>query len=75
MFYVLIVVAFLLNGDPVPLIKVMPLDCGGDDAIALAHENSVSTGNAIQDTVLWDCKPVTGPGPQRHIPGKDEALF
>lgn len=74
MVYVLVVVAFLLNGDPVPLIAITDeAGCGAYAATMLANDNAVKTGAEIQDLVLWDCKQVTSPGPQRHIPGKDEA--
>jgi len=69
--HALVVVVFLLNGEPVLLGEIIPMDkeCGEDQAKELAS----SMGFMIQDDILWDCKEVTSPAPIKHVPGRDEA--
>lgn len=70
----MIVVLFLSNGEPVILAKLLSADSPCNEQVAVAFAMA-STTVRIQDYVLWNCVPVTSPGPLKPalLPGQVEA--
>jgi hypothetical protein len=71
LWHALVVVVFLMNGQPVLTGELIPADqeCGPDQAKELAE----ALGVEYQNEILWQCRPVTSPGPVRHVPQMNEA--
>lgn len=73
-YHALIVVIFLLNGEPVLLGSMIPEghDCGEVEAKELAS----ASGLNFQDDILWDCLEITSPGPVKlyRPPRQDEVV-
>jgi hypothetical protein len=78
---VMVLVAYLTNGTPLPNTFYMPIDHACDDATALEYlkviEQSLPAGHSIQAEFHYHCAPedAIAPGPSRaaHIPQDDEA--
>lgn len=85
MITVLVIVAYLTNGTPLPNFFVIPADHPCNNEVALDYTQrfivpSLGNGAAIQtpeEAMVFVCLPVpAGPGPgpaMRHIPTEDEA--
>ena len=79
---VLLLVVFLLNGEPRAHVVTLAPDvlCDAAEAVNLAHRVEAQLAEPIQDEILWRCLPVRSPGPAaapdapRHrVPNRDEA--
>lgn len=79
---VLLLVVFLLNGEPRAHTAMLAPDvvCDAAQAVYFAHQFEAQLGERIQDEILWQCLPVPSPSPAaapdalpRHIPNQDEA--
>jgi len=62
---ILLLVVFLLNGEPQAYAVTLSPDisCDAAQAVTFAHQVEIQLNEAIQEEVLWQCMPVRSPGP------------
>ena len=62
---ILVLVVFLLNGEPQAYAVTLSPDasCNTAQAVTFAHQVEVQLNQEIQEEVLWQCMPVRSPGP------------
>jgi len=80
---ILVLVVFLLSGEPQAYAATLSPDvvCDAAQAVSFANQVEVHLREPIQEEILWQCLPVRSPGPtaapdtppRRRIPGENEA--
>jgi hypothetical protein len=79
---ILVLVVFLLGGEPQAYAATLApgMPCDAAQAVNFANQVEAHLAARIQEEILWQCIPVTSPGPAatpdtspRHIPRSDEA--